>query len=139
MKKGSARPLSCTNPVNRTGMTTITYSGDITTITDPAGKVKEERTDALGRLASVVEDPNGLCIGASYEYDALDNLRTVTQLYQVRTFTYSSLGRLLTATMPEPASWLAPKNLASHSPFYTTREYALRLTQMRSFINRADT
>ena len=33
-----------------------------------------------------------------------------------------------------PLSCLAPKILASHSPFYTAREYTLRLTRIRSFI-----
>jgi RHS repeat-associated protein len=58
-------------------------------------------TDALGRLSSVVEDPSGLNYQTSYSYDTLDNLTTVSQGAQTRTFSYDSLKRLTSATNPE--------------------------------------
>jgi YD repeat-containing protein len=84
------------------------YLGNTTTITDPAGKARKSFTDALGRLTSVFEDPNGLNYQTDYQYDPLDNLLSVTQKggssqanWRVRTFTYDSLSRLLRANNPE--------------------------------------
>ena len=66
------------------------------------GKLKRTSvTDALGRLTTVYEDPLGLNYQTSYAYDALDNLTTVTQQTQTRTFVYDSLKRLTSATNPE--------------------------------------
>ena len=36
---------------------TTSYSGNITTVTDEAGKKRQSTTDGLGRLTQVVEDP----------------------------------------------------------------------------------
>ena len=98
-------PSSCTSLTNRTGITQITYAGEWTTIIDPAGKTRMERSDALGRLAEVIEDPGGLGYITTYEYDAMDNLLETRQddgiNIQIRTFEYSSLGRLLSTTTPE--------------------------------------
>ena len=77
------------------------YGAELTTVTDPAGNERWQRVDALGRLVEVIEDPNGLNYGTKYEYDALDNLTAVTQGSQTRTFKYSSLSRLISATNPE--------------------------------------
>jgi len=81
--------------------TVSSYSGNQVTVTDPAGKQRRNTYDALGRLTSVVEDPNGANLLTSYTYDALDNLTTVAQGGQTRTFTYDSLNRLKSATQPE--------------------------------------
>ncbi len=56
---------------------TTSYSGVTVTVTDQAGKVRRSVTDALGRLASVYEDPGGLNYLTSYTYDVLGNLRRV--------------------------------------------------------------
>jgi RHS repeat-associated protein len=103
MFKGSVAPTDCYNSPNQTGITTTLYDADWTTVTDPASKVRRQRVDALGRLAEVVENPQGLNYNTSYAYDALDNLVQVNQNQggQTRTFVYSSLGRLLSATNPE--------------------------------------
>jgi len=84
-----------------TGTVQSSYSGNQTTVTDQAGKVRRSTTDALGRLVQVVEDPNWQAYLTSYSYDALDNLTTVTQGSQTRTFAYDSLKRLTSATNPE--------------------------------------
>ncbi len=102
MFKGSAAPSSCEQASNRTGITRTEYNAEWTIITDPAGKKRANRNDALGRLVEVKEDPDGLNYSTIYTYDPLDNLTTVTQGTQKpRTFDYSSLGRLLSADNPE--------------------------------------
>jgi RHS repeat-associated protein len=77
------------------------YSGNQVTITDQALKRRRSETDALGKLIRVTEDPGGLNYDTYYSYDALGNLRLVTQGAQTRTFVYDSLSRLTSATNPE--------------------------------------
>ncbi|MGB8800684.1 MAG: RHS repeat-associated core domain-containing protein [Candidatus Acidiferrales bacterium] len=80
------------------------YSGNTTTITDEAGHQRQTVTDALGRVTSVTEDPNGLNYLTSYAYDTLDDLHTVVEAgSQSRTFNYDSLARLTSAVNPEIA------------------------------------
>ena len=93
------RVISVTTPDN--AVLSTSYSGNAATVTDPAGKARKSITDALDRLTSVYEDPSGLNYQTSYTYDALDNLTTVTQGVQTRTFVYDSLKRLTSATNPE--------------------------------------
>jgi RHS repeat-associated protein len=86
-----------------------TSAGLLSTVTDEAAKQRKNQTDALGRLTAVWEDPAGLNFETDYSYDALDNLLNVTQKggttvttqWRVRTFTYDSLSRLLSAANPE--------------------------------------
>ena len=80
---------------------TTSYIGDSVTVTDQTGKKRKSVTDALGRLREVYEDPNGLNYLTSYAYDVLDDLTTVTQGTQTRSFVYDSLKRLTSATNPE--------------------------------------
>lgn len=77
------------------------YSGNTVTVTDQAGKQRKSVTDALGRLVQVYEDPAGLNYQTSYSYSVLDNLTTVNQGAQTRTFVYDSLKRLTSASNPE--------------------------------------
>ncbi|WP_216843106.1 hypothetical protein, partial [Granulicella sp. S190] len=80
------------------------YPGNGTTFTDEARQSWSRTSDALGRLTSVSE-PTGASTG--YVYDALSNLRTVNQngvsgdTARVRSFSYDSLSRLITASNPE--------------------------------------
>ena len=104
--KGSARPASCTATANRTGLTEFSYDRNMTRITEKAPDgdvVRDEVRDALGRLTEVTEDPGAgnLAYDTAYTYDPLDNLLTVTQGIQTRTFVYSSLSRLRSARNPE--------------------------------------
>jgi RHS repeat-associated protein len=85
-------------------LTTMSYSGNQTTVTDPAGKVRTMITDGLGRLSSVTEDPGAsphLAYLTTYAYDVLNNLTSVTQGTQTRTFVYDNLGRLIRESNPE--------------------------------------
>ena len=117
--RGSTPPSSCAATANRTGQTGIEYIGNQTTITDPAGKKRVEFRDALGRLVQVTEDPGAdpkLNYVTTYNYDPLNNLTAVFQYgsyvapgpsgpplqpVQSRSFAYSSLSRLRSATNPE--------------------------------------
>lgn len=94
------RVLTVTTPDG--AMLTSAYSGQEVTVTDQAGKKRKSVTDGLGRLKEVYEDPTGpLNYLTSYSYDVLDNLTTVSQGVQTRTFIYDSLKRLTSATNPE--------------------------------------
>ncbi|MEK6280648.1 MAG: RHS repeat-associated core domain-containing protein [Acidobacteriota bacterium] len=93
------RGISMTTP--DTAVVSTSYSGATVTITDQAGKKRKSVTDGLGRLKEVYEDPSALNYLTSYSYDVLDNLTTVTQGTQTRTFVYDSLKRLTSATNPE--------------------------------------
>ena len=75
--------------------------GETIKVTDPWGRERWARSDALGRMVEVAEpDPGGngtLSSGAmftTYTYDALDRLVQVNQGAQTRSFRYDSLGRL---------------------------------------------
>jgi len=92
--------------------TSIVYSGNQTTTTDPAPSARSSTVDALGRVTQVVEDPTGLNYQTKYSYDGLDNLTQVCQNFsgtcgETRTFQYDSLSRLTSAANPET------KNLAT--------------------------
>jgi RHS repeat-associated protein len=80
------------------------YTGNTVTVTDQSGRKRKSVTDALGRTKKVYEDPEGpnaLNYLTSYEYDTQDNLISVSQGGQTRTFVYDSLKRLVSATNPE--------------------------------------
>jgi RHS repeat-associated protein len=77
------------------------YSGNQVTVTDQAGKKRRSETDALGRVAKVIEDPNGAAYQTNYSYDTLGNLTEVSQGGQHRYFLYDSLAHLARAKNPE--------------------------------------
>jgi hypothetical protein len=93
------RVVSLTTPDS--AVVTTSYSGNSVTVTDQASKARKNVSDALGRLISVYEDPGGANYQTSYAYDVLDNLTTVTQGVQTRTFVHDSLKRLTSASNPE--------------------------------------
>jgi len=92
-----------------TGTVTTEYNANFVTVTDQAGKVRRSLTDGIGRLVRVDEPDSSNNLGPTdtptqatvYDYDALSNLKTVTQGSQVRAFSYSSLSRLISATNVE--------------------------------------
>jgi RHS repeat-associated protein len=98
---GLGRVLTATTPDG--AQVNTVYNGDQATVTDPAGKQRSSTTDALGRLTQVVEvlGEGGLEYVTTYTYDVLDNLRTVTQGEQTRTFVYDSLSHLTATVNPE--------------------------------------
>src|SRR4029079_5523784 len=93
------------------------YSGNQVLVKDQAGKERMSQTNALGQLKDVWEITAAdswtedisfpghsevtKAYHTTYAYDALDNLTTVSQGGQTRTFVYDSLKRLISATNPE--------------------------------------
>src|SRR5262245_22034297 len=96
------RPLTMTTLDGATVETT--YSGNQVTVKDQANKKRRSVTDALGRFAHVVEDPDGVAYQTDYSYDMLGNLTEVNQGGQRRYFFYDSLGRLRRAKNPEQSA-----------------------------------
>jgi RHS repeat-associated protein len=85
-----------------TAAASIGYSGNCSTATDPANKLRTLCSDALGRITSVAEDPNNLNYQTAYTYDDLNDLTGVAQgSSQTRTYGYDMLGRLTSAKVPE--------------------------------------
>ena len=88
--------------------TTGSNIGTVVTVTDQAGKERRSITNGLGQLKRV-DEPTTAGLGTiaspnqatSYNYDTLNNLTTVNQGQQMRTFQYDSLSRLKQATNPE--------------------------------------
>jgi RHS repeat-associated protein len=83
-------------------------SGSQTTQTDEASKTKTTVSDAFGRIKQVTEDPGGLNYITSYGYDVLDDLTSVMQGVQTRSFQYDSLKRLTQAQNPETGGAATP-------------------------------
>jgi YD repeat-containing protein len=84
--------------------TCTTYSGKTATVTDAANNTKTLVSDAAGRVTSVTEDPGSgthLNYQTTYAYNVFDELTTVNQGLQTRTFGFDSRGRLGFATNPE--------------------------------------
>ncbi|MGB7201021.1 MAG: RHS repeat-associated core domain-containing protein [Pyrinomonadaceae bacterium] len=112
---GVALPAPWGGNTNSTGKVQTDIDADRTLVTDQAGKQRISRTNALGQLKDVWEvtasDANTepITFGAlslhgyktSYSYDTLNNLITVNQGIQTRSFAYNSLSRLTSATNPE--------------------------------------
>jgi RHS repeat-associated protein len=114
---GASLPAPFGSNTNSTGVVVTDYDADRTLVTDQSGKKRISRINALGQLTDVweitaqdsstvaVSFPNQPSVTAgyqtSYTYDTLSNLTEVNQGIQTRTFTYSSLSRLLSATNPE--------------------------------------
>jgi RHS repeat-associated protein len=83
--------------------------GTVVTVTDQAGRQRRSITNALGQLKRVDEPNDSNQLGTidspnqatNYSYDTLNNLTTVSQGVQTRSFVYDSLSRLKQATNPE--------------------------------------
>lgn len=119
MLRRATLPAPWSSNTYSTGKTTTSYDAEHTTVTDQAQKTRRTRVDGLGRLVRVDEpDASGNLRATTspvqptdYAYNALGNMTQTTQtgtpnggsspITQTRTFTYSSLGRLLMADNPE--------------------------------------
>jgi RHS repeat-associated protein len=94
---------------NLTGTVTTAIDSNIATVTDQAGKQRRSMTNGLGQLIRVDEPNDAGDLGTvtspnqatAYSYDTLNNLVTVNQGVQTRSFHYDSLSRLKQATNPE--------------------------------------
>ncbi len=111
---GAALPIAFGGGnTNTTGVVTTETDANTTTVTDQAGKKRRSVTNALGQLVRVDEPDDAGQLGSItaphqptfYSYDALGNLTEIVQGGQTRTFTYSSMSRLLTSTNPESGTF----------------------------------
>src|SRR5262249_24419895 len=83
----ATRVETFTGSGSTTGAVVTAYSGNATTVTDQAGKVRRSITDGLGRLIRIDEPDSNNSLGlvtapvqpTSYLYDVLDDLVKVTQ------------------------------------------------------------
>ncbi|MGO4518844.1 RHS repeat domain-containing protein [Terriglobus sp. 2YAB30_2] len=86
------------------------YSGSSVTFIDESTRKSKLVRNAFGDITDVYEDPSGLSLHTNYIYDALGNLKTVTQsgvsgeAARTRTFNYDSLSRLTKSCNPESLS-----------------------------------
>ena len=117
---GSALPAPWGSNTNSTGKVQTDIDADRALLTDQAGKRRISKKNALGQLNEVWEilaasEPGSASVAfpetsvahgfkTLYSYDTLNNLTTVSQGVQTRTFSYSSLSRLLSVTNPESAT-----------------------------------
>ena len=105
---GLGRSLTVQQP-DGASTTSYAYSGNVTTVTDPAGKWKQFTTDISGNLTAVVEpdpaNPPSGTLTTSYTYDWMNHVTLVTMTRgsttQTRTFNYDTAGRLTSAINPE--------------------------------------
>jgi RHS repeat-associated protein len=125
--------------------------GPTVKVTDPWGRERWARSDALGRMVEVAEpNPGGngsLSSGAiytTYNYDALDRLLKVIQGEQTRLFRYDSLGRLTHQKLAERAAalndngqWVGGGQW-SDAFFYDTRSNMTRRVDARGVQTRYD-
>ncbi len=74
------------------------YSGYLTRIYDQTGRWKEYQYDPLENVSSVNENA---IVTTSYRYNMLGKLLNVVQGDRTRTFSYDSLGRLVSESNPE--------------------------------------
>ncbi len=112
------RPTQVQEPDSQSSTYTA-YVGDQVTVVDPGGNWRQTTTDAAGRIKQVTEapiasltTPSGTPLSnhvvqnllTEYGYDAQDDLLSVTQGSQTRTFAYDAVGRLVCASNPESSS-----------------------------------
>ena len=121
------------NPSYTTGVQT-TYAGEVTTVTDQAGKQRRQIADALGRVVRLDEPNSSGSLGTvsspaqatSYMYDVLDNLVKITQGDQQRYFKYDSLSRLIRERQVEQttnSSYNLSDSLTGNSSWTSKFEY----------------
>jgi RHS repeat-associated core domain len=102
-----SRVVKVKTPDNSEALTS--YSGNLTTVTDQAGKKRRSIVNALGQLIRLDEPNNQNELGASetpiqptfYTYNTNGQMVKATQGGQSRYFLYDSIGRLLRVRQPE--------------------------------------
>src|SRR6266478_1302423 len=99
------RTISVTSPAPDSSQSTFSYTSNTMTSTDPASKQRKTQIDGVGRLLKVFEpdvnNGNQLTQATTYAYNVLDELTTVTQGSQTRSYAFDALGRMTSSTTPE--------------------------------------
>ena len=106
---GASLPSPWGTNSTSTGSVVSSFDANFTTVTDQAGKLRRSMINGLGQLVRVDEPDGSGNLGTttspaqptSYSYDVFGNLKTVSQGVETRTFIYTSLSRLTSATNPE--------------------------------------
>jgi RHS repeat-associated protein len=106
---GATLPAPWGANTSSSGKQTTQYDANYTTVTEQANKKRRSEIDGLGRLTRVDEPDASNNLGStaspiqatSYSYNANGNLTQINQGVQTRTFNYTSLSRLNSATSPE--------------------------------------
>jgi YD repeat-containing protein len=95
------RPTVVTNPDTTTVI--FSYTGNTVAVTDEAGNIRKQTTNALGQLKTVEEpDPDSSgYLATNYSYYVFGPLYQVTQGSQTRTFNHNWLGWLTSEAHPE--------------------------------------
>jgi RHS repeat-associated protein len=109
---GSSLPAPWGSNMTSTGKVVTDHDANVTTVTDQAGNPRRAVINAFGQLTRVDEPNSTNELGTisspnqstSYAHDVFNNLLSVSQGTQTRTFTYSSLSRMLTSQNPESGS-----------------------------------
>jgi RHS repeat-associated protein len=77
-------------------------NGNLTSTTDPLGRVTTNQYDALNRLTQVIDPQNGATKPTIYTYDAQNNLTQVTDPQGLQTkYTYNGHGNLIKQESPD--------------------------------------
>jgi RHS repeat-associated protein len=80
-------------------------NGNVTTTTDPLGRVTQNQYDALNRLTQVIDPQNGSTKPTIYQYDSANNLVQVTDPQGLQTkYTYNGHGNLIDQSSPDTGS-----------------------------------
>jgi RHS repeat-associated protein len=83
--------------------TNVSWADNTATLIDEAGKKRLFQFDAIGRLTQVTEAPgvSGFGYITTYGYDVLDDLTSVVDGSNSRSYAYDGLSRLTSETNPE--------------------------------------
>jgi len=122
---------------------TFSYSGNTTTVKDPAQHIKTYARDALSQLSSVSETiQSGSTVNTYYSYDTLGDLVCVSQSAcpssPIRSFTYDSLQRVTKAVNSESGTvsyaYDSANNLVSRTDNrnYTTTDSYDKLNRIKT-------
>ncbi len=77
-------------------------NGNVTSTTDPLGRITQNQYDALNRLTQVIDPQNGATKPTIYTYDASNNLTQVTDPQGLQTkYTYNGHGNLIKQESPD--------------------------------------
>ena len=101
--------------------TVTLYNGPIITETDPVGRKRESELDGLGRVIRVTEmdAAKNPTWHTTNTYDMNDNLISVNQGGQARSYKYDSLSRLKFSRTPEEAATISDGATGLWSNAYT--------------------
>jgi YD repeat-containing protein len=126
------RLQSVTDAYSHTTSYTYDGNGNTDTVTDALNRLAADNDyDPLNRLAHTLQDVTGIAANTSFRYDALDQLRKVTDPKGLETnYTYNGLGDLKTCPARTRAPPLTPTTAVAIARRSWTPAESLRPTPM---------